>query len=171
MAGFTHVLVPLDGSALAEQALPLALTLVKAFNSKLTLLRATDFLHPTLLAPHLSSVTAEAIANAYEHCALEAKLYLHQVRNELHQRGVKVEILLEDAQPAEAIIDAATRHEVDCIVMSTHGRSGLARWTMGSVADKVVHRAPCPVLLVRQHNETGEEALPQMLDRLLSGKE
>ena len=167
MIGFKRILVPLDGSVLAEKALPLAITLVRAFNSKLTLLRATDFLHPTLLAPHLSSATAEAVSTAYEHCSEEASHYLHQVQHELQQRGLQVELVLEDAQPAEAIIDAATRHEIDCIVMSTHGRSGLARWTMGSVADKVVHRAPCPVLLVRQHSDADEETLAHMLDRLL----
>jgi nucleotide-binding universal stress UspA family protein len=65
--------------------------------------------------------------------------------------------LVRDASPAESIIDAATAEVVDLIVMSTHGRGGLARWTFGSVADKVARHSPCPVLLVRQRPESAPD--------------
>ena len=67
-------------------------------------------------------------------------------------------ILLRDTSPAEDIIDAAIAEDVDLIVMSTHGRGGLARWTFGGVADKVARHSPCPVLLVRQNLETANES-------------
>ena len=65
-------------------------------------------------------------------------------------RGVKASVVMkEDLTAANAILDYADHNGVDLIAMSTHGRSGIGRWLMGSVADKVVHGAKMPVLLVR----------------------
>ena len=63
-------------------------------------------------------------------------------------------IRVRDSSPAESIIDTATAENVDLIVMSSHGRGGSARWTFGSVADKVARHSPCPVFLVRQKPES-----------------
>ncbi len=80
--------------------------------------------------------------------------YLKARQGELRQQGFEARILLRDTSPAEDIIDAAIAEDIDLIVMSTHGRGGLARWTFGSVADKVARHSPCPVLLVRHDLET-----------------
>jgi len=158
MAELKTILVPLDGSPLSEKALPLAMSLAKKFDSQIILVRALDFLHPTVLAPHLTTATAQALTEAHEHSYLEAKNYLETQQQELESQGLRVQIILLDISPAEGILEAAIHHQIDLIVMSTHGRGGLKRWAMGSIADKVARHAPCPVLLVRQNNEQATEA-------------
>jgi nucleotide-binding universal stress UspA family protein len=153
MNEFKRILVPLDGSHLAEKALPLATALARQFDSQLILIRAIDFLHPSVLSPHLTTTTAEIMIEAYKQAHQEAYDYLHTWQRKLDQQGLKVEILLWETSPAEGILDTASAQAVDCIVMGTHGRGGLARWTLGSVADKVARHAPCPVLLVRQNDK------------------
>jgi hypothetical protein len=81
----------------------------------------------------------------------EAKDYLQAQQDDLREQGFDVRILLGDTFPIEAIVAAALTEDIDLIVMATHGRRGLARWLLGSVADEVVRLAPCPVLLVRQN--------------------
>jgi nucleotide-binding universal stress UspA family protein len=147
-----NILVPLDGSPLSEKAIPLAATLAKAFNSQLILVRVLDLLHPMVLAPHLTSATALALAKAHEHTCQVAKEYLELQQKELEQQGLHTRIFLLDTSPAEGILEAAANHKADMIVMSTHGRGGLSRWALGSVADKVTRHASCPVLLVRQNS-------------------
>lgn len=167
MCKFERILVPLDGSPLAEKALPLAILLAQKFESELLLMRATDFLHPTLIAPHLSMTTAKSLTAAHEQSTHEAYAYLQEKQEELSQKDVDAEILLLDTLPAEGIIDAAITKHADCIVMFTHGRSGIARWALGSVADKVVHHAPCPVLLVRHEVEEETKDTARMVDELM----
>lgn len=159
MNEFKRILVPLDGSRLGERALPLATTLARQFEGQLLLIRAIDFLHPSVLSPHLTTTTAEMMTQAYKQAHQEAYDYLQAWQTKLGRQGLKVEILLSESSPAEAILDTASAQSVDCIVMGTHGRGGLARWTLGSVADKVIHHAPCPVLLVRQTSTIEEQEM------------
>jgi nucleotide-binding universal stress UspA family protein len=157
MIEFKCILVPLDGSPLAERALPLAKALALKFESQVILLRVLDIPTPTIPAFHpeiIPSWVSEAREQAYQ----EAERYLKTWQAELRQQGFEVRILLRDTSPAEDIIDAAIAEDVDLIVMSTHGRGGLARWTFGGVADKVARHSPCPVLLVRQGLETANES-------------
>jgi hypothetical protein len=83
----------------------------------------------------------------------EAKAYLQAQQADLQQQGFDVRTLLDGGFPIEAIVAAALTEDIDLIVMATHGRRGLARWLLGSVADEVVRFASCPVLLVRQNKE------------------
>ncbi|MCB0213184.1 MAG: universal stress protein [Anaerolineae bacterium] len=156
---FKRILIPLDGSELAEQALPLALALGHQFHSHLILIRMVEFPYPSLFTPHLTSATAANMADAYEQAKQEAHHYLVAQQKKLHAKGFEAQIILCKAEAAEGIIYTAKENNVDCIVMSTHGRSGIARWTLGSVADKVARRASCPVLLVRQNNTFDPENL------------
>jgi nucleotide-binding universal stress UspA family protein len=79
-----------------------------------------------------------------------SSLYLSGVRGRLLKRNLSVRTATEEGYPAaEAIIDLARREQIDLIVMSRHGRSGLSRWVHGSVADQILRCAPCPVFLVR----------------------
>jgi nucleotide-binding universal stress UspA family protein len=146
-------LVPLDGSPLSEKAIPLAVSLAKKFNSLIILTRALDFLHPTVLAPHLTTATAHALTEAHKQLYQEARQYLEAQQKELEKQDLRVQVLLLDTSPAEGILEAAIHHHVDMIIMSTHGRGGISRWALGSIADKVARHAPCPVLLVRYNNE------------------
>ena len=148
---FKRILIPLDGSALAEKALPSAIALAHQFGSKLILIRMVEVSYPTLLSPHLTSATAVTMSESYEQAHRAAEAYLLAQQKALQQDGLDVEVIMCEATPADGILYTASEYHIDCIVMSTHGRGGLARWTLGSVADKVARHAPCPVLLVRQN--------------------
>lgn len=135
------VLVPLDGSPLAEAALPKALALLEGSpEATLVLLRAAE-------APTLSGVDpTEAQIAAVD----EASKYLEKVAGQLRARGIaNVKTSVWYGAPAPAIVEAAEVGRVDYIVMSTHGRSGLGRLILGSVAESVLRGTRIPILLVR----------------------
>ena len=158
MIEFKRILVPLDGSPLAERALPLAVALTQRFESQIILLRALDIPTSPLLSAFYPEATKKLMLELCEYARQEVESYLKAQQDELGQQGFDVQILLPAAPPAESIIDAAIAEDVDLIVMSTHGRGGLARWAFGSVAEKMVRHSPCPVLLVRQNLETANES-------------
>jgi nucleotide-binding universal stress UspA family protein len=157
MTEFKRILVPLDGSPVAERALPAALTLAEKFESQIILLQVLDIPVPTPPTSH-PEVTIGWVREARQHAYREAESYLETVQGELDQQGVKTRTLLRDTAPAEDILDVAGAENIDLIIMSSHGRGGLARWTFGSVAEKIVHHSPCPVLLIRQRPEAGNES-------------
>jgi nucleotide-binding universal stress UspA family protein len=157
MTEFKRILVPLDGSPLAERALPAALALAQKFESQIILLRVLDIPVPTPPTSH-PEVTIGWVREARQHAHQEAESYLETVQGELDRQGVKTRILLRDTAPPEDILDVAGAEDIDLIIMSSHGRSGLARWTFGSVADKVARHSPCPVLLIRQRPKAGNES-------------
>lgn len=148
MVEIKRILVPLDRSQLAETALPLALSLAEKYQAQLILLHALE--PTTSLAYATQPATLKLYARLIDRLSLEAELYLREHQQQLRQQGYEVEIEVAKGLAAEAVIEAAILREIDLIVMSTHGRGGLARWTTGSVADKVLRHSPCPVLLVRQ---------------------
>jgi len=148
MINFKRILVPLDGSPMAESALPLAMALAQKFESEIILLNVLCFLIPTVSTPYFHFPNW-MIKNC-DFARHEAESYLRTCQNELGQQGINARILLREILPAESIVDAAIAERVDLIVMATHGFGGLARLVIGSVADKVVRHSPCPVLLVRQ---------------------
>jgi nucleotide-binding universal stress UspA family protein len=149
MIDLKRILVPLDGSLLAERALPLATTLAQKHQSQLILLRAWRLLYPAHRVYRAYDYYREVELYAYQ----EAKTYLQAQQDDLRKQGFDVQTFLSDAFPIEAIVAAALTEDVDLIIMATHGRRGLARWLLGSVADEVAHLAACPVLLVRQNKE------------------
>ncbi len=152
-----QILAPLDGSELAEQALPHALALAKENNASILLVQAILPLEELVLymplgAPEfLSDISIEELKQ-------QAEKYLRQVQARLQEEGVTSEIVVVEGRPADVIIDVAEREGVGLIVMSTHGRSGLGRWVFGSVADKVLHSASRPLLLVRGAAGRGGQA-------------
>jgi nucleotide-binding universal stress UspA family protein len=152
---FARIVVPLDGSVLAEQVLPHVEALAKQFRSTVTLLRATP--PPGLLitesagtlpvgVPGGAVVDPTPLVDAQRR---EAAAYLEAVVARLQGQGVAADTDLPDGTAAEAITDRARLLRADLIAMTTHGRGGLGRLVFGSVADAVLRRAPCPVLLVR----------------------
>lgn len=144
-----RILVPLDGSELSEQALPMACSLARQYNGRLILLRAAGP-HPSV--KYVSNPNAlDLLAKLTEQLQVEAEHYLVDRQHELRRRGYEVDILLAKEPPAEAILAAALARDVDLIVMATHGWGGPAPWDTGSVADRVARHSPCPVLLIRQH--------------------
>ncbi|MGB9739684.1 universal stress protein [Chloroflexus sp.] len=144
---YRHILVPLDGSPLAEQVLPHVHALAADEGTKqITLLRAVPPIFTTSVDySGMLATTADAISVMEQ----EAMEYLQHIAKQFQGEGYKVHIEISALPPAEAIIDYAAHHDVDLIVIATHGRSGLSRWVFGSVTQKVVQVAPTPVLVIR----------------------
>ena len=132
------ILVPLDGSALADRAAPFAVTIATRAGWSLLLLRAVNTL----------SVPTEAAGLAMKREAQEA---LDAVATALAADGLNVTTRVVDRQAESAILEATTDEDVSLVVMSTHGRGGLGRFIYGSVADTVLRYAPVPVLTVPPH--------------------
>ena len=139
------LLVPLDGSALAESALPQVEALARAMSVKISLVQVIT--SPAMAYPATEAYAFDPqLATNLERAAAG---YLREKRTELEQKGFQVETTVKNGYPAAHIIDLAAENEGCLIVMSTHGRSGLGRWIMGSVADRVLRASFSPVLLLR----------------------
>jgi nucleotide-binding universal stress UspA family protein len=149
MIELRRILVPMDGSSLAERALPLAKTLAWKHGSQLILLRAWRLFPPA--RGFWRGRGAYSAVEQYEYQA--AKVYLQAQQDDLQGQGFEVPTLTGDTFPIEAIVTAVLTEKIDLIVMATHRRRGPARWLLGSVADEVVRLASCPVLLVRQNKK------------------
>lgn len=143
---FTHLLVPLDGSELAEIALPMARAVAERFGSKITLVRAVHL--PPYIGDGLDFT--DLYTNLDQSMQQEAREYLEEKQKALRAAGLAANYrLVVGEPPADAILLAADELEIDAIVMSTHGRGGVMRWVFGSVADRVLQRAKVPILLSR----------------------
>lgn len=141
---YQRILVPLDGSALAEQILPYVMSLAKAPEALVTLLRIAG--HPvTSYRVEGLSVNATRSDDTYAHC----EQYLQGVAAQLRQSGLNVETRVLEGPIADVIIDYANELQADLVAMSTHGRTGIGRWLLGSVADRVVHGLSVPLFLMR----------------------
>ena len=133
------ILVPLDGSALAESAIAKAIDVAKP-DSSLVLLRAAE----AHTLPGLDATEAQVVI------VRDAEDYLKAVAARLKAQGVnRVETSVWYGPAASAIVEAARLKHADLIVMSTHGRSGLGRLILGSVAESVLRGTTTPILLLR----------------------
>ena len=144
---YKRVLIPLDGSALAEQALPHAIAQARHFKAELILLKAVEPF------PHARGMSLADLERIRQQAHTWAHEYLERLAADIQQQGVSVQKVTIDGRPHTGISDYAGTNQVDLIVMSTRGQSGLSRWLMGSVADRVVRGAVVPVLLVRTWRE------------------
>jgi nucleotide-binding universal stress UspA family protein len=129
---FSNILIPLDGTAESNVAIPAARTIAHATNAATTLLRV---LPPPYMPGDIPSQTAMA--------------ELERIAAELRADGTSVNLLVRGGDPADEILRSAADEGSDLIVMRTHGRSGIGRAILGSVAEKVLSRSPVPVMLVR----------------------
>lgn len=135
------ILVPLDGSPLAETALPEAIELARQRGARLLLLRAAEAHVPLAADPTEAQVRV----------VQEAEAYLAELKAELAATGTTdVETSVWYGPPAHAIVEAARLRHADLIVMTTHGRSGLGRLILGSVAESVLRGTTTPILLLRR---------------------
>jgi nucleotide-binding universal stress UspA family protein len=145
-------LLPLDGSPLAEQALPHGIAIAERFQSELVLLRV-------IVPLSRSHTTADAsLQRADDVSAVYAREYLERVAADVQERGFTAQITTIAGRPQYQIIKYAETNQVDLIVMSTRGQSGLSRWLMGSVSDRVVRGANVPVLMVRSQKIVSRES-------------
>lgn len=158
---FEKILVPLDGSRLAECALPYAEELVKDRDAQeVILVSVTERISGRTRAPEVQELYLTGQEQGFQEAATtasvtfgkmqrQAQRYLGRIAKRLEAKDIKVrrEVLL--GNPAEQITNFAEGNAADLIVMSSHGRSGPSRWAYGSVADKVFRASCIPILLVR----------------------
>lgn len=141
---YRKILVPLDGSKVAEGVLPHAKALAYSEGAELILL--TVGANPALdFAFSDPGIARSAVIEQEE----RSKKYMDGIENDLREAGFKTSTVLRVGSIAETILGAAEELGVDCIAMSTHGRTGPARWLLGSIAERVVHNSKVPVLLIR----------------------
>jgi len=141
---YKKILVPLDGSELAKAALVQAEILAKTFNAEIILFQVVPFM-PIYGSPEL---VTPLIVDEKQKEAVET--YLASLTEELKKRNLRVTAVTRTGQQvALEIIDFAKEVGADLIVMNTHGRSGITRWVLGSIALKVLTRAETPILLIR----------------------
>lgn len=139
----TRILVPLDGSECARQALPHALDLVRRADAQLVLVTA---INPNAPSFAWSEQSHTEMAHRLQATATDA---LDSLAAILRHENISVRTIVQVGPPAEVILNVAAEQQVDLIAMATHGVSGPRRWAIGSVADKVLHAATTPLLLVR----------------------
>ena len=141
---YRKILVPLDGSKVAEGVLPHAKDLAYSQGAELILLTvganpAMDFVFSD---PGLAQ-------QAVEEQEERSKKYITEIESQLKDAGFKTSTILRVGSVADVILGVAEEMDVDVIAMSTHGRTGPARWVLGSIAERVVHSSKIPVLLIR----------------------
>jgi len=148
---YKKILVPLDGSKLAECALPHAEELAKCCDTeKVVLVSVTERIQGySALADSNQPTGRRIVPEAVGKKEKQAQRYLGRIAKAMEAKGIKAdtEVLLGD--PAGEIVIYAKHPGCDLIVMSSHGRSGISRWTQGSVADRVFRGSPVPVLMIR----------------------
>jgi nucleotide-binding universal stress UspA family protein len=132
------ILVTLDGSEIAEQILPYVEDYGR-IGYEIHLLRVS-------LAHPLHKMKREEVE---EHVVEEAEKYLEHIRDKLRKKGFTVEAHVLYGKAAEKILDFAETQKFDVIALTTHGLSGIGRWVMGSVAEKIVRTSQVPVYVVR----------------------
>jgi nucleotide-binding universal stress UspA family protein len=140
-----RILVPLDGSPVAEQILPTVITVAQAMSAELILFQVP--------IAHVSGwMTGEwylPVQGVLETAEQDAHAYLSAVAGRLEEQGLDVLTATEIGSVANCIVEYAEANHVDLIAMCTHGRTGLARWALGSVADRVLRAGSTPIFLVR----------------------
>ena len=136
--GYHQILVPLDGSLLSEYILPKVERFAAAFGSKLILLHvvSAEDMEATCLTPSQKKARADIVR------------YLQGVEDSLARRGLKAQWTLRCGDPAEEIAWYVDRHEVDLVIMSTHGKGDGRQHDVGSVAAETLKRINIPVVLV-----------------------
>lgn len=139
---YKRILVTLDRSEFAEQALVHAVAVAKAFGSTIELLSVVPL-------PQAAGPDAGILFIDWDGEVAECEAYLAGVVSRLTEEGLKAESEIRRGEVTEEILRHAEEMHADLLVMSTHGRSGLGRWVYGSVADRVLRHAAVPVLLVR----------------------
>ncbi len=160
---FKHILVPLDGSACAEQALPIAVSLARATHGKVTLVEAV---HP--LTRFMESVGEIVLPDILDETEPVAKEYLEGVATKSGLEDIGTATKVMTGHPAQVIIEAASEDNIDLVVMCSHGYTSVMRWSPGSIAEKVARYAPSPVFILHEGCALAAEgAVPRGTVRVL----
>jgi nucleotide-binding universal stress UspA family protein len=148
MKMYEKIMVPLDGSALAECVLPHVEAIAKGcFAKELLLLRVIE---PERVYSASNYPMDPSLATSRESERRKfAEDYLKQIADRLTGTGAKCRIKVILGRVAESLVDYCVKNDVDLIIIATHGRSGITRWVRGSVADKILRSSKIPVMMVR----------------------
>lgn len=141
---YRRVLVPLDGSRLAEGIIPFILDIAGPLDMDIVLLRVVS-----PVVPQMGDATSQIIRDHMAARMAEARDYLAAIAADLLGRGIHVQTRVRGGAPMTEILAAAREVSVDLIAMSTHGRSGFSRLLFGSVAEAVLRQGEFPVFLMR----------------------
>ena len=148
---FDKILVPLDGSDLAECVFPYVEDIALKRASRVELAFVVEHYEMPF---HGGVVFDDENLKQIERFAKEgAEQYMTTVKKRLFSQGIDVNTVVLEGKIADSLVDYANNNDFDLIVMATHGRSGLARWVVGSVADKILHCSTVPVLLIRSGSQ------------------
>ncbi|PID86305.1 MAG: hypothetical protein CSB13_03940 [Chloroflexi bacterium] len=148
------ILVPLDGSTLAERVVPVALYLAETMKGSIT------FLTVVVKKPGMDlDLTVRAIQTG----SYEADLYLRSLKKRYLLSLAPIETAVITGKPDREIIKYAKTNAFGLIVMFTHGRSGITRWSLGRTVDKVLRRAPCPMVILRSQQDAHLEQFKRIL--------
>jgi nucleotide-binding universal stress UspA family protein len=163
---FTRILIPLDGSKTAEKVFPYARFLAGALKLPIELLAVVDIAE---MATHISAERASHLDTLIEDSARSSEQYLKRVAGMFP--GANTKCTVDKGKPEQAIIETAAVDKGALVTMATHGRSGINRWLLGSVAEKVLRGATNPLLLVRATEEAKAEATLKSIVVPLDGSE
>jgi nucleotide-binding universal stress UspA family protein len=152
-----RILVPLDGSDLAESVLPYAEQIATKTGAEVLLLTSLY---------QVDSWAGRPVQADQEWVPL-VRTYLESKGKELHAKGITAKTDIASGPAAEAILARVADENEDLVAMSSHGRSGIKRWVFGSVADKVLHGTYCPILMVRPTSASAKATNIPALDKIL----
>ena len=148
---FRHILVPLDGSSRAERAIPVAARLARTSGGTILLLQVVHSHLEFMTYPAGGPETLQAIIDADME---DARNYLGRITRLNSLAGIHVDTAVTIGRAVPSILSMVQTHQVDLVVMCSHGYTGLKRWALGSVAEKITHQASVPVLLLREGGPT-----------------
>ncbi|MEM7247121.1 MAG: universal stress protein [Acidobacteriota bacterium] len=152
---FESVLYTTDGSELAARSLPLALGLAEQEGARLRIVTCVNTVDAVIFPGTAATTGSDLYQSLKEELDKAAEATLDRAAREAEDAGVECSVALRHGHPAEEILAEARSWGADVIVMSTHGRTGMPRLLMGSIANQVLHRSTLPVLLRPEHEGRG----------------
>lgn len=160
---FKKILVPLDGSRFASRAIKYAVEIARKFNSEIVLMQvekpttpitAVDGPQPGIQSPAAVKAAVQIALDEDKRNLSKARNYLSRKARELKGKKIACSYQANIGDPAESIILCARKMKIDLIIMTSHGKGGIVRAVMGSVADKVVRNSGKPVLVIRPNKRS-----------------
>jgi len=144
---YRRILVPLDGSKLAESVLPHAQAIAKLAEASVELVHVTEPVElPTRGGIALS---IDDLKQIELHSRRDAQDYLRSVVNRLRRAGIRTHSKLLTGKAADSLVDYLHERNFDMVILATHGRSGISRWIWGSVAERILRSSVIPILIIR----------------------
>ncbi|MBM2824726.1 MAG: UspA protein [Dehalococcoidales bacterium] len=145
---YKKILAPLDGSELAECSLQHVRAVAAGCQvPEVVLLRVVEPMSSLAYAAY-AETNGEWLAQTEEEEKARARDYIEKMAVRLKKEGIAAQAVVISGKAADEILNYANKNQVELIIMSTHGRSGISRWAFGSVADRIVRHAKIPVLIV-----------------------